>query len=86
MRFLRAVREDAALRDQLAEVASAGSLAAVAELARSHGFSCTAAELREAYAHDWAMRRVRYVLAPRVATTVSADSTVAVVKSALSST
>ena len=83
MRFVRAAREDEALAARLRSLDAEEGLAPVVALAAEAGFNVTAEDLRAAHAHDWGLRRALYA---RDATADSAQSTVAVVNSASSST
>jgi predicted ribosomally synthesized peptide with nif11-like leader len=83
MRFIRALREDAALGEKAGALDPAAGLEPVVALAREAGFDLTADDLRAAHAHDWGLRRALYA---RDATADSAQSTVADVNSASSST
>jgi hypothetical protein len=60
MRFLRAVRSDAALRERLAELDPLAGLAPVVAVAADAGYSLTVDALRCAHAHDWALRQMHY--------------------------
>jgi predicted ribosomally synthesized peptide with nif11-like leader len=83
MRFIRVLREDDALGEKVRALDPAASLDPVVALAREAGFDLTAEDLRAAHAHDWGLRRALYA---RDATDDSAQSTVAEVNSASSST
>jgi predicted ribosomally synthesized peptide with nif11-like leader len=80
MRFLRAAREDEALAAKVRASNPEDGLEPVVALAREAGFHLTADDLRAAFTHDWGLRRALY------ATADSAQSTVADVNSASSST
>ena len=60
LRFLRAVREDSALATRVGALDPADGLDPVMRVAREAGFHFSAEDLRQAHAHDWALRRVRY--------------------------
>src|SRR4051794_10742257 len=60
LRFLRAVREDSALAARVGALDPADGLDPVVRVARDAGFHFSVEDLREAHAHDWALRRVRY--------------------------
>jgi predicted ribosomally synthesized peptide with nif11-like leader len=60
MRFLRAVREDAALAARMHELDPADGLEPVVAVAADAGFEVSVEDLRAAHAYDWALRRVRY--------------------------
>jgi hypothetical protein len=77
MRFLAATRSDQGLAARIRGLDPDSGLEDVVQIAREFGFSLSAGDLRAAYAHDWAMRRMHY-LGRRSAD--SAASTVAVVK------
>jgi predicted ribosomally synthesized peptide with nif11-like leader len=83
MRFIRVLREDDALGEKVRALDPAAGLDPVVALAREAGFDLTAEDLRAAHAHDWGLRRALYA---RDATDDSAQSTVAEVNSASSST
>ena len=88
MRFLRAARVDPSLRESLAELDPVLGLEPVVEVAAAAGFLFGVEDLREAHAHDWVLRRARYVVDAddgHAAAADSAASTVAVVKTASSS-
>jgi hypothetical protein len=76
--FLRRLREDASLAQELRELTPAGGLEPVLELAAAAGYEFSAEELRRAHRVDWQLRRAAYAPA-------SAASTVAVVNRASSS-
>ncbi|HJU64703.1 MAG TPA: Nif11-like leader peptide family natural product precursor [Gemmatimonadaceae bacterium] len=58
--FIRAVREDDELRERIARLTPSAGLDEVVAIAAEAGFLFTAAELRAAHKHDWALRWVRY--------------------------
>lgn len=88
LRFFRAAREDTSLGEQLGQLDPADGLAPVLAAAEAANFSVSIESLRAAHAHDWALRRARYLVGLDIgaATAERAASTVAVVKSASSST
>jgi len=63
LRFLRAAREDGAIRELLSRLDPAQGLEPVVAVAAVAGFALDIDILRAAHAHDWALRRVRYTLA-----------------------
>jgi hypothetical protein len=75
--FLRRLREDAGLTQELRDSAATGDLETVVRLAATAGYEFSAQELRAAHRVDWQLRRAAYA--------ASAASTVAVVNSASSS-
>ena len=77
MRFLAASRSDRALGDRIGALDPDAGIEAALEIAAEFGFTMDVDDLREAYARDWAFRRMRY-LGKRSAD--SAASAVAVVK------
>ena len=83
MRFLRAAREDEALAERVRALNPEDGLEPVVAFARDAGFDVTADALRAAFAHDWGLRRALYA---RTAMSDSAQSTVADVNNASSST
>ena len=58
--FIRQVRQDEALRRDLAPLDDEASLSRLIEVAAAAGFCFTEEELQSAHKHDWAMRRARY--------------------------
>ena len=76
--FLRHLREDAALAQEVRKLAPTGGLQPVLALAAAAGYEISAEELRQAHRVDWQLRRAAYAPA-------SAASTVAVVNRASSS-
>ena len=86
--FLRALREDAAIRARVERLDPADGLGPVVAIAADAGFLLTAASLRRAHGYDWALRQARYAAPSAVhpATADSAASAVAVVNRASLST
>lgn len=82
LEFVRLAREDATLTAELSELAPEDGLAPVLAVAARAGFVFDTAELREAHRVDWELRWVLYAASSRA----NAATTVAVVKSAPSST
>jgi hypothetical protein len=60
LQFLAAARRDPELGRRLAEIDPDADLAELLEIGEQLGFSFTEIELREAYAQDWGLRRMRY--------------------------
>ena len=86
LRFVRAAREDPAIRGQLERLWPVEGLGPVADIAAGAGFAVSVDSLRAAHAHDWAMRWALHNNAgPREATDDNADNAVAVVNNPLSS-
>lgn len=54
--FVRALRDDPALRRRVEALGPRASLDDIATVAREHGSDFTPDELRRAHAHDWTMR------------------------------
>jgi predicted ribosomally synthesized peptide with nif11-like leader len=59
LKFIQHIRGDQALRDSLAALGPDAGLEPLTQLAREAGFELTEADLRQAFKHDWAMRRLR---------------------------
>ncbi|MEP7355959.1 MAG: Nif11-like leader peptide family natural product precursor [Anaerolineales bacterium] len=59
LKFIQSIRSDPGLKDRLAVLAPVAGLESLVQLARDAGFSFTEADLRQAFQHDWAMRRLR---------------------------
>jgi predicted ribosomally synthesized peptide with nif11-like leader len=59
LKFIQHLRGDQALRDRLAALGPVAGLEPLTQLAREAGFEFTEADLRQAFKHDWAMRRLR---------------------------
>jgi nitrogen fixation uncharacterized protein len=83
MRFIRAARETDDIARRLGKLDPAEGLEPVVAVAREAGFDVSVEDLRAAHAHDWGLRRALYA---RDDTDDSAQSTVADVNSASSST
>jgi predicted ribosomally synthesized peptide with nif11-like leader len=60
MQFIRKVREDESLRDQLKALGQAAELESVVQIGAAAGFDFTIEDIRTAFKHDWAMRWVYY--------------------------
>jgi len=58
--FLRAARDDEALRRELQRLAPDAPLDDLVAIGRSAGFAVTGEELQRAYVHDWRMRWALY--------------------------
>ena len=84
LRFLAATRNEPVLRERLAAIAPDEGLLAVVALAGEAGFEFSREDLRDAFVHDWAFRRARYLKATPAPD--SAASTVAAVNRPSSST
>lgn len=61
--FIRAVREDAGLAQQVRALGPDAALDDVAALARGAGHDCTGEDLREAHRRDWTLRRLAHAAA-----------------------
>jgi predicted ribosomally synthesized peptide with nif11-like leader len=59
LKFIHHIRADQELRDRLAGLGLDAGLEPLTQLARETGFEFTEADLRQAFKHDWAMRRLR---------------------------
>jgi hypothetical protein len=78
--FIRAVREDPGLRQEVEELDPADGLAPVVALAATHGFYVSIESLRAAHAHDFVFRLARYGAGgSQTKAAASPESTVAVV-------
>jgi hypothetical protein len=62
--FLQTVRGRPDVQAQVAAWGAAATAADLAELAERLGHPCTAAELEQAFRHDWTMRWLRHADAP----------------------
>ena len=62
--FVREVRRDAALREQVEGLGPLATLEELVAVAAGAGFDCSAAELERAHALDWRMRWARYTARP----------------------
>ena len=60
MRFIQALGDQTPLREALRRAGRAAELDQIAALARSAGFEFSVAELQDAFARDWSMRRAFY--------------------------
>ena len=60
LRFLRAVREDAALRQLIADRHDDLTLDDLAAIGATLGWTFDAGDLALAFRHDWTMRRIFY--------------------------
>lgn len=61
--FIRAVRADAALAEQVRALGADAALDDVAAIARGAGHGCTGEDLREAHRRDWALRWLAHAAA-----------------------
>jgi hypothetical protein len=59
LKFIQHIRGDQELRDALGALGPEPGLALLLTAGRAAGFGFTEAELRQAFKHDWAMRRLR---------------------------
>jgi predicted ribosomally synthesized peptide with nif11-like leader len=59
LKFIQHIRLDQELRDGLAALRPEAGVELVLTLGREAGFEFTEADLRQAFKHDWAMRRLR---------------------------
>jgi hypothetical protein len=59
LKFIQHLRGDQGLKDALAPLGSEPGLELLLTAGRAAGFMFTEAELRQAFKHDWAMRRLR---------------------------
>jgi hypothetical protein len=57
---MAAARADGELRERLAKIDPDAELAAVLTVTERFGYSFTEADLREAHAREWGLRRMRY--------------------------
>ena len=60
LEFVRAVREDAALRAEIERLGPDATLEQVAAIGARLGRDFTVDELRAAHAHDWGFRSARF--------------------------
>jgi predicted ribosomally synthesized peptide with nif11-like leader len=58
-KFIQRLRGDQDLRDKFTALGPDGGLEPLLQLAREAGFEFSEDELRQAFKHDWAMRRLR---------------------------
>ena len=59
LKFIQHIRDDQELKEALAALGPEPGLALLLTAGRAAGFGFTEAELRQAFKHDWAMRRLR---------------------------
>ncbi len=64
LRFVRALRDDPALRARVEELGDDAMLDQVAAVAAGAGYACSADDLRAAHGRDWGLRWALYA-APR---------------------
>ncbi len=59
LKFIQHIRLDQDLRDRLAALGPEAGVNLLLTMGREAGFEFTEADLRQAFKHDWAMRRLR---------------------------
>lgn len=60
LRFIAEVRKDPDLVRKVQDLGPGATIDRLVVMGKGKGFDFTAEELREAYKHDWTLRRARY--------------------------
>jgi predicted ribosomally synthesized peptide with nif11-like leader len=60
LRFIRDIRTDESLQNQIKALGATGDLERVVQIADAAGYVLSAADLQTAFKHDWALRWMYY--------------------------